>query len=150
MRIAEFDTHVTYICLRFRLPFVGVSQSTVIPENFIYFCLVRVLIIVTAVERFCDPYAKMHSSHSDGFLENHLNSKVTVKIYQLFEQDGCTVEGERGNDTLSNFEWISFRAFLDAFPTIRPKKSRPTFFAMSTLKSAPSHCHVSSGAKFSR
>ena len=134
MRIVEFDTHVRYICLRFRLPFVGVSQSTVIPENFIYFCLFRVLVIVSAVERFCDPYAKMHSSQSDGFLENHLNWKVTVKIYQLFEQDGCTVEGEKGNDTLSNFDLDLISCISRRFSYYTAKKKSTYFFRHEYIK----------------
>ena len=110
------------------------SQSTVIPENFIYFCLVRVLVIVSAVEGFCDAYTKMHSSQSDVFLENHLNSKDTVKSYQLFEQDGCTVEGEKGNDTLSNFDLDLISCISRRFSYYTVKKKSTYFFHHEYIK----------------
>ena len=106
------------------------SSSTVIPENFIYFCLVRVLVTVSAVERFCDPY----SAQSDGFLENHLNSKDTVKFYQLFEQDGCTVEGEKGNDTLSNFDLDLISCISRRFSSYTAKKRSTYFFRHDYMK----------------
>ena len=43
VRIVDFDIHMQYICLRFRLPCVGVSYSILIPENFLHLYLVRVL-----------------------------------------------------------------------------------------------------------
>ena len=88
--IVEFDIHMQCICLRFRLPCVGVSYSILIPEKFIHFYFVvflrafltrpvnfsgplsfRVcLVIVSARETFYDLYTTIHSSQSDGLLEN--------------------------------------------------------------------------------
>ena len=47
VRIVVFDIHIQYICLRFRLPCVGVSYSILIPENFMHLYLVRVLACVS-------------------------------------------------------------------------------------------------------
>ena len=47
VRIVEFDIHMQCICLRFGLPYVGVSYGILIPKKFIHFYFVSLLACVS-------------------------------------------------------------------------------------------------------
>ena len=155
-------------------PCVSVSYSTLIPENFMHFCLVRVLacvshkignffghvkfsgvlrnarlVIVSTRETFCDLYTKIHSSQSYSVLDN-IWMRRTLRSLSVVWTGRVTSEGKKGNQTLCNCDLDLISCISVRFSYFTAWKSRSTFFAIGTWKLVRSHCNVSSGARFWR